>query len=205
MFKSALNEFQEADALISKLLGEAPSSGPESPQKSISTIKDVYKIPVRIGKAGKHLDEGDQPWVVGTFLPKQYVNETHPTGHDGVDLKAPKGTPIYALGPGTVIDVSTNPKGGLTCKIAYEDGKLISYYAHMDSVKATVGQEVDSNTVVGTVGDSGNAKNRGSHCHLSTKLNGSYIDPFSVFGKRVGSYSKQAHDFNALIRKFAKI
>lgn len=188
LFKYAItSEEQEVDSLISQLLtGQSSSiSSANIPNHS----QGFYQLPVKVGKTGKSIDEGDRPWIVGTFLPKQYVNDTHPEGHNGVDLKAPKGTPIYPIGPGTVTEAKEYPKGGKTCKIAHEDGILVSYYAHMDFVNARPGQKVTSDDVIGYVGATGNARGV-NHCHLEVKLNGSHIDPFSVIGKSIGIYSK---------------
>lgn len=210
---AALKFADEADDLISNLTGESVSSNqPEESNNSsisssnpISQADDVYKIPVRVGKMGKGFGEGDKPWVVGTFLPNQYVNETHQQGHNGIDLKATAGTPIYAIGTGKVISVdSGGAKSGNSVKIAHEGGVLTSFYAHLQSSNVQVGQNVDSNTVIGQMGSSGNAKFAGAHLHYETKINGNYIDPNSIIGKIIGSFSQKIavlKEIQKLIRK----
>lgn len=174
--------------LLDKLLN--PETAPKP--TSVSTkITGTYQLPVRVGKTGLSLDEGDKPWIVGTFIPGQYINDTHPQGHNGVDLKAPKGTPVHPIGPGKVIEVREYPKGGKTCKVSHEEGAVVSYYAHMDRVNAAAGQEVDFNSVLGAVGDSGNAKGRGAHLHYEVTVDGNKVDPMSIKGKMVGTLSKK--------------
>lgn len=201
-------ETKEVDSLISELIGgSVPTPAPSAQAPGMVMESGGYQLPVRVGKAGMPLDQGDKPWVVGTFLPGQYVNETHPQGHDGVDLKAPRGTQVYPIGPGVVIDNKETPKGGKTLKVAHENGKVISYYAHMDSVNARPGQQVDSNTVIGTVGDTGNAKGRGAHLHYEVSVDGVKVNPFQVTGKQIGSLSKKAEDIVAMfetLNKYAK-
>lgn len=217
LFKKSDNIENEVSSLFQELLGvnvsldEEPASTRE---QSPLTLTGTYKIPVRVGKTGNSLEEGDKPWIVGHFIPNQYINESHLRGHNGVDLKASKGTSIYALGPGTVIQTGVGEKSGNYAKIEHENGQMTSFYAHMDSLKVQKGQEVNENSVVGTVGDTGNAKGTGGtrsdgvplgHLHLEVKVKGSLVDPFSIFGKEVGFMSKKAEeDFIEIFNKFAE-
>ena len=187
----------DVDSLINKLLGDVslPSSGAVSSGK-----EESYQLPVKHTKGGKEIDEKNKPWIVGTFIPGQYVNVTHPQGHNGVDLKAPRGTPIYPIASGEVIEAREYGKGGKTLKVSHEDGKVVSYYAHMDEVLVSPGQKVTQGTVIGRMGDTGNAKGRGAHLHYEVKVNNNRVDPQSITGKRVGSLSKKA-EFIATITK----
>jgi murein DD-endopeptidase MepM/ murein hydrolase activator NlpD len=167
---SSLENDQEVDSLISQLIGTTPQiTTPNSSITDNSSIAinnkyypiqnhEFYSLPVKVGKEGKSLDDGDKPWVVGTFIPGQYVNETHPQGHAGVDLKAPKGTPVYPIASGIVTEAKQYNKGGNTCKVSHENNNVVSYYAHMDTVNVTPGTKVVPTSVLGTVGDTGNAK-----------------------------------------------
>lgn len=202
------NDDQDIDTLISQLIGSAPVGGSQSPAAVPSTIVQddgSYQLPVRTGKTGNSIYDGDKPWIVGTFIPGQYINDTHPQGHEGVDLKAVRGTPVYPIGPGTVTEVKDTPKGGKTCKVSHENGNVISYYAHMDSVGVSAGQQVGPNSALGSVGDSGNAKGRGTHLHFEVAVDGSKINPLDVVGKKVGSLSKKtANGILDTLNKYAK-
>jgi murein DD-endopeptidase MepM/ murein hydrolase activator NlpD len=192
----------EIDSLINDLTGE--SSGQNNLENVSNTFKEKYQIPVKVGKAGNPIDEGDDLWIVGTFLPNQYVNELHLKGHNGIDLKAPLGTPIYPIASGIVTETQQYPKGGITCKISHENGKVTSYYAHMSQLKVSIGQKITPQTIIGLVGDTGNAKGRGAHLHYEVKINGSHVDPFSINNKLVGSLTSQArlnHLQNITIKK----
>jgi murein DD-endopeptidase MepM/ murein hydrolase activator NlpD len=84
--------------------------------------------------------------------------------HHGVDLFAPRGASVRAATSGVVLFVGTNELGG---RIVYVLGEgLLTYYAHLDAWAARlhVGQRVRRGTLLGQVGDSGNA--RGTPCHL---------------------------------------
>ena len=186
----------EIESLIQDLIGNVSLDS-----STELNSNEVYQLPVKHTKDGEEINENNKPWVVGTFIPKQYINRSHPEGHNGMDLKAPHGSPIYPIASGIVIDTKQRPKGGNTIKISHEGGKVQSYYAHLDAVKVTAGDEVTPNSIIGTMGESGNAKGRGAHLHYEVFLNNSNINPHSITGKPVGSLSKKAHFIKQLIKK----
>lgn len=96
--------------------------------------------------------------------------------HNGVDLRAPGGTSVYSIANGVVHSVSSEPKGGNVIAINHGNN-LKSIYRHMGMIYVRPGQEVDKEIVIGTVGDTGNAKNTPPHVHFEIKENGQYVDP----------------------------
>jgi murein DD-endopeptidase MepM/ murein hydrolase activator NlpD len=191
-FRKQAEQDTELNTLLQELLGtSAPGETAATPAASQPAPIVNYQLPIRVGKSGRAIEDGDQPWVVGTFAPNQYLNDTHPQGHMGVDLKAPQGTPVYPIGPGVVIDISSNPKGGQAIKVSHEDGHVVSYYAHLSQISVTKGQNVTLETVIGAVGDTGNAKGRGAHLHYEVAVDNHKIDPATVTNKPVGSLSRQ--------------
>lgn len=106
-----------------------------------------------------------------------------PRNHLGIDMSVSTGTPAYSIGQGTVkqIDnVSTNAMGGNAVYISHLNGKFVSYYAHLNDVRCRVGDKVDSNTIIGTCGSSGNAKS--SHLHFAIYVGGVAVDPATFIG-----------------------
>lgn len=111
--------------------------------------------------------------------------------HAGIDLGAEKGTPAKAMLPGIVKSISkeSSPwqKGnkmtqGNAILIAH-DGGLTSLYCHMESINVSVGEKVDKNTIIGTVGNSGNARFTSPHIHFEVSKNGQKVNPRSIIGK----------------------
>lgn len=98
--------------------------------------------------------------------------------HEGVDLRAPGGTAVFPIAPGTVTKVYNDPKGGNAVVIKHSNNSS-SYYAHMGTVMVHTGDIVDYDTQIGTCGASGNAKGF-PHVHLQVWRGGSLIDPASV-------------------------
>ncbi len=87
--------------------------------------------------------------------------------HAGQDIFAPRGTPIYAATPGFVWRISERRLGGKTVTVV-GGGGLRYYYAHLERYADGLqeGQRVTTDTLLGYVGSSGNAKSTPPHLHL---------------------------------------
>jgi murein DD-endopeptidase MepM/ murein hydrolase activator NlpD len=107
-------------------------------------------------------------------------NPRHPNGHMGVDMRAPAGTPVYPMTAGVVTQVGSSAKGGNTVNIQH-DNNLRTYYAHMNSARVQKGDRVNNNTIIGTVGDTGNAKGTWPHLHFQVWKDGQIQDPANFF------------------------
>lgn len=101
-------------------------------------------------------------------------------GHGGVDMRAPAGTPLYPMAPGTVTNVGTDPLGGNVVNVQHANG-VRTYYAHLSTVKVRKGDRVDMNTVLGNVGNTGNAQHTVPHCHFQVWKDGQLTDPAHFF------------------------
>lgn len=96
--------------------------------------------------------------------------------HVGVDLRASKGTPIYAADGGTVTKVSSSGSYGKLIVINHGNG-LVTKYAHCNSIGVSVGQSVSKGQQIGTVGSTGNAT--GNILHFEVLVNGSNVNPLN--------------------------
>lgn len=94
--------------------------------------------------------------------------------HEGVDIFADEGTPIYAATPGYVYRIGQNPYGGNTVTVIGGAG-VRYYYAHMSGFAEDLqeGQYVTTDTLIGYVGNTGNAATTPPHLHLGI-YGGSY-------------------------------
>lgn len=85
--------------------------------------------------------------------------------HEGIDLFAPRGRPVRATTHGIVWKVGHDRLGG-NVLFVLGPGRQLHYYAHLDHFAAiSAGQRVDVGTVLGYVGDTGNAKGGPTHLH----------------------------------------
>lgn len=94
--------------------------------------------------------------------------------HNGIDMGAPKMTPIYASRGGQVTIAEENDSAGLYVQINHGDG-FKSVYMHMEYYIVKVGDYVAQGQVIGYVGTSG--LSNGYHLHFGISLNGEYVNP----------------------------
>jgi len=87
--------------------------------------------------------------------------------HEGTDIFAPMGTPIVASGPGYIAGMGIVGLGGLAVWVAGDDGTGF-YYAHLSAFAdgLHVGQRVELGSVIGYIGNSGNAITTPPHVHF---------------------------------------
>ena len=95
--------------------------------------------------------------------------------HTGVDIPDPEGTPIGAAGVGTVIYAAYNGAGYGNLVVIQHRLGYTSWYAHMSSIAAYVGEEVVGGTLIGYVGQTGDAT--GPHLHFEVRHYDTPIDP----------------------------
>ena len=103
--------------------------------------------------------------------------------HDGqsVDIRAPKGSPIYAMADGTVLVADAygyNGGYGLYVVVNFDNGAQ-ALYGHMSKVLSSAGQRVKQGDVIGLVGSTGHST--GNHIHL--EMRGGYKNPFAYLPK----------------------
>ena len=88
--------------------------------------------------------------------------------HKGVDIFAKRKTPVYSATPGIVIRRGVGKRGGNFVMVLGPKWR-IHYYAHLDSIKTKRFSIVSPNTVIGTVGNTGNAIGKPSHLHYTIR------------------------------------
>ena len=86
--------------------------------------------------------------------------------HKGIDIFARKGTAVLAAVLGVVVYTNELELGGKVIIIIGPKWQL-HYYAHLDTVAVTLGQWVQQSAKIGSIGNSGNARNKPSHLHYS--------------------------------------
>lgn len=100
--------------------------------------------------------------------------------HTGIDIPAPKGTPIYACDSGEVILARWYGSYGY-CVIINHGNNMSTLYAHQSKLGCSVGDSVDQGDVIGYVGSTGNST--GNHLHLEVRKNGNHTSPWNYVSK----------------------
>ena len=125
---------------------------------------------------------------------KHPIFKTHKP-HQGVDYAAPTGTPVKAVGDGTIEKAGWgNGFGNMV--ILKHSGGLESMYSHLSGFAsgAKRGARVRQGQVIGYVGATGYAT--GPHLDFRLKQNGKYVNPAKVVAPRGGSIPRnRMHDF----------
>src|SRR5688572_4476618 len=86
--------------------------------------------------------------------------------HEGIDIFARRGTPVVAICDGIIVSKSSTPRGGKVLWLQSTNHPVTAYYAHLDQHKVKAGQYVRKGQVIGTVGNTGNAKYTPAHLHF---------------------------------------
>lgn len=100
--------------------------------------------------------------------------------HHGVDIFAPRGTPVLASLDARVRRVDVTNLGGKVVWLEPLFGNTRLYYAHLDSQSVEAGQYVFAGDVIGTVGNTGNARTTPPHLHFGVYIRnrGGPRDPY---------------------------
>ncbi|MPZ88780.1 MAG: peptidoglycan DD-metalloendopeptidase family protein [Nitriliruptorales bacterium] len=94
--------------------------------------------------------------------------------HQGIDIGAPTGTPIYAAQPGCV--TFAGRQGGYGNLILLDHGGgIVTAYAHQSRFRVSAGECVQAGQQIGEVGSTGNST--GPHLHFEVRVNGSARNP----------------------------
>lgn len=104
--------------------------------------------------------------------------------HEGIDIFAPRGTAVLSTSRGIVVNKGWNRLGGRTVTVLGPGG-WHHYYAHLeDWAEPARGDWVEPGTVLGYVGDSGNAQGTSPHLHYGIYETGGARNPYPLLVKR---------------------
>jgi murein DD-endopeptidase MepM/ murein hydrolase activator NlpD len=107
--------------------------------------------------------------------------------HAGNDYRADRGTPVYAVGAGTVTFAGRHSGYGNSILIDH-GGALITRYAHLKKIEIEEGATVTGAERIGQVGATGRAT--GPHLHFEVRLAGRPVNP--SLAMRVGELQRTA-------------
>ena len=141
---------------------------------SNNNVKDVRE------EKGRRLDWYHPPLKGKLKVASRFGKRRNPFGknksehHNGLDLSAKAGTPIYAMLPGEVANIGYDSRSGNFIKLRH--GSLTVSYCHLiRKPSIPVGSKIFPGQTVGHVGSTG--RSTGPHLHITLKRNGRAIDP----------------------------
>lgn len=126
------------------------------------------------------LDSGFKMPLESSWLSSSYGMRVSPisgkwTFHEGIDLAAPIGTPVFACKAGRVLRCVYNDVVYGNYVVIEHNNGISSLYAHLSKIEVTSGSVVKSKEMIGEVGKTGLAT--GSHLHFEIHEKGKTQDP----------------------------
>ena len=159
-----------------------PTLVPVSSQRKF-VGKSLLSLSSQQKKSLYPLFEGDvrMMWPLPSRAPGSRFGPRNGRMHRGVDIPAPKGTPIFSALKGKVTFVGYKRGFGRVVDIL-SSNMILTRYAHLSQFSVKKSQRIQQGKVIGTVGATGNA--RGNHLHFEVRVNSTAIDPLLFFTSR---------------------
>jgi murein DD-endopeptidase MepM/ murein hydrolase activator NlpD len=119
--------------------------------------------------------------------------------HDGVDIFAPRGTPVLAAAPGTAYRIGITNLGGKVVWVRDPLRNARLYYAHLDSQHVRDGDRIEIGDTLGFVGNTGNARTTPPHLHFGLYRTGEGpVDPTPFLRPPTGTLAELTADLERL-------
>lgn len=135
-----------------------------------------------LGKAGRVLGALPSRWPVRGAVNSEFGRRTSPWMddsvelHSGMDIGAPRGTPVIAPAPGTVVFAGGHAEYGVTLVIDHGN-EIKTLYGHLTRVGVALDQKVERGQVVAYTGNTG--RSSGPHLHYEIQVKGQPVNPRS--------------------------
>ena len=113
----------------------------------------------------------------GIYGTVRYYNGKKGSYHNGYDIAADLGAPVYAPSSGKVMLTGNYYYNGKFIMINHGNN-LISIFLHLDEIAVNKDDIVEKDQIIGAIGSTG--LSTGPHLHWSVMLNNSYIDPLKL-------------------------
>lgn len=147
-----------------------PVPAPSTSRSGSVSTSQVRQLPSIVARAGDHI----WPLPIRGTLTRHFSS-----AHPGIDIAAPRGTPVRAIAGGTVVWAGwKNNGGGYVVVVEHPDG-MRSTYNHTSKVTVGKGDEVAQGATIALVGSTG--WSTGPHLDLRIEMGGRFIDPLRVY------------------------
>jgi murein DD-endopeptidase MepM/ murein hydrolase activator NlpD len=162
----------------------------QSPENTFGLLREILQgIESRLTAARSDVDRRNalaaatpSIWPAHGWLSSSVGRRTDPiTGgddyHQGLDISADHGSPVYATADGTVVTASREGAYGNLVTIDHGYG-LETRYGHLSKYDVKSGAKVKRGQVIGRVGATGRAT--GPHLHYEVRVNGRLLNPLQL-------------------------
>lgn len=148
-----------------------------------------------VARSGEQKETSDvalrkiRPFMAGWQWPLDQVRVTSHFGkrgrdfHDGIDLRAPIGTNVYAVDQGRVIYAGDRIGGYGKMVVIRHKGGLASVYAHNSRIRVRVGEKVAQGQKIAVSGNTG--RSTGPHLHFEVRYGVVALNPLKVLPEQI--------------------
>lgn len=112
--------------------------------------------------------------MTSSYGPRRHPVTKRWAKHDGMDIAAPRGTPVYATADGVVTFAGWSGGYGKLVKIRHALG-YETRYAHNSKIRVKVGQRVSRGDRIADMGSTG--RSTGNHVHYEVRIGGKSVNP----------------------------
>jgi murein DD-endopeptidase MepM/ murein hydrolase activator NlpD len=148
----------------------------ESVKEQTDSLRALERL---MSRASRALAALPSRWPVRGAVNSEYGNRQSPWNdgrefHSGLDIRADRGTPVYAPASGTVMHAGAAQDYG-TAIILDHGQNVRTLYGHLSKVGVQPGQRVERGTVLGHTGNTG--RSSGPHLHYEVHVKGQAVNP----------------------------
>jgi murein DD-endopeptidase MepM/ murein hydrolase activator NlpD len=125
--------------------------------------------------------KGAYRWPLSAgIVSSEYGHRWHKP-HEGIDIAADEGEPVYASASGEVLYADSRMRGYGNVVILRHDSQMTTLYAHNQSMKVRLGDKVEQGQVIALLGSTGHST--GPHIHFEMRRSHEPLNPRAILPK----------------------
>ncbi|MDD4616636.1 MAG: peptidoglycan DD-metalloendopeptidase family protein [Alphaproteobacteria bacterium] len=160
------------------MFGAQSSVVAEPPSQPTSIKQPAEEIPESAALTAPEIPSSSLKWPVQGPILSTFGPKGSGMNNDGINISAPKGSPVVAAAPGTVVYAGNDMKGFGNLVLIKHQGDLVTAYAHLDRVLVKRDALVTQSDTIGTVGKTGNVPS--PQLHFEVRQSGKPVNPQQV-------------------------
>ena len=124
---------------------------------------------------------GDYRWPLAAGIVSSEFGHRWRRPHEGIDIAADEGEPVYASAAGEVLYANNRMRGYGNVVILRHDAQVTTLYAHNQALKVKLGEKVEQGQVIALLGNTG--RSTGPHIHFELRRSQVALNPRGVLPK----------------------